>query len=306
MMKISPMLAYLVYKPFDGKGWIFEIKWDGYRALAEKKRDVKLISRGGESFNAHYPNIAEELRKIKGNFLVDGEIAILDDKGRSHFQLLQNYRRNKEGTPNYYVFDILSHQGKDLTHLPLIQRKEILKKLLKSSKLSYIHYSDHVEDKGIAFFRKAKKLGLEGIMAKRADSPYQFRRSRDWLKIKTVHRQEFVIGGFTKPRGGRKFFGSLLIGVYKNNALQYVGHVGGGFNAQLLEDVYKKLKPLICKQCPFATQPDSNTPATWVKPSLVCEVSFAEWTKDGILRQPIFRGMRTDKKARKVTRENPL
>lgn len=301
----TPMLATLVEEPFDSKEWLFEIKWDGYRALADKKKQVNLISRGQKSFNDRYPTIVQELQKIPGRFILDGEIVILDKSGRSDFQMLQNYLNRKKGTPLYYVFDILTYNGKDLTHLPLIERKKILQALLKKSKQPHIRFSDHIEAKGKAFFREAKKKKLEGIIAKKKDSTYQFRRSRDWQKIKTGLRQEVVIGGFTEPRGGRKLFGALMIGVYEKGKLVYVGHVGGGFNQKSLEEVYRDLKKITTSKCPFTEEPHPNTPVTWVKPKLVCEVSFAEWTEEGKVRQPIFKGMRIDKSPQSIHREKP-
>lgn len=295
------MLTTLVDKPFDQKGWIFEIKWDGYRAFAVKNGDVKLISRGKISFNERYPTIVDAVKKLPGSFILDGEIVILEPSGKSNFQMLQNYYKKKIGKPVYYVFDLLMLNGKNLTEMPLIQRKALLEKLLRGSKV--VRYSDHVEERGKAFFREAKAKGLEGIIAKKADSTYQFSRSRDWLKIKTKNRQEVVIGGFTEPRGSRKRFGSLLIGVYKRGKLVYAGHVGGGFNQQLIEDVYKELKKQISSTCPFENKPHPNSPATWVKPKLVCEVEFTEWTTEGSLRHPVFKGMRYDKPAKEVVRE---
>jgi bifunctional non-homologous end joining protein LigD len=228
---------------------------------------------------------------------------VLDERGISRFQLLQNIQRKKTAPPLYYVFDILWLNEKDLRELPLSKRRENLKKLLKKKKLFYIKLSEAIEEKGVSFFRAAKKLGLEGIMAKRAESPYRSSRSSDWLKIKTGFRQEVVIGGFTAPKGSRKLFGALLIGVYKKGKLSYVGHVGGGFDQKLLEEVFTQLKKRITKISPFAETPHPNAPVTWVKPELVCEVAFAEWTADGKMRQPIFKGLRFDKEARKVVRE---
>ncbi len=297
------MLATLVEQPFDQKGWLFETKWDGYRALAHKNGQVQLKSRGQKSFNARFPTIVVELKKLRMKCVLDGEIVIFDEKKHSNFQLLQNYQTTRKGTPYYYVFDILSLGGKSLTRLPLIDRKKILKKLLSQSGIPHIKFSQHVLTKGKAFFKKAIKKGWEGIVAKRCDSPYQFRRSTDWQKIKTTMRQEVVIGGFTAPRGGRKRFGALLVGVYERGKLRYVGHVGGGFNEKLLEDVYKKLKRAISEKCPFSVQPHPNSPVKWTRPSLVCEVAFSEWTHDGKMRQPIFKGMRIDKPARQVVRE---
>ena len=296
------MLATLVEKPFDDEGWIFEIKWDGYRALGEKNRDVQLVSRNHKVFH-QFPSIIEELKKIPGKWIVDGEVVMLDKKGRSNFQLLQNYQRKKVGPPVYYVFDILFYQGKDLRHLPLMERRKILKELLRKSRLSHVKFSDHIQERGKAFFRLARKKGLEGIMAKKKDSLYRSTRTRDWLKIKTGMRQEVVIGGFTKPKGGRPYLGALLVGVYKKGKLVYAGHVGGGFDEEGLKEMYQKLKKIKTEACPFAEEPDPNTPVTWVRPKLVCEVKFAEWTTDGMLRQPIFVGMRIDKSAKQVVKE---
>ncbi len=301
---IKPMLATLIKEPFDSPDWIFEIKWDGFRGLACKAKTLQLLSRNQLSFNKRFPNIVEELEKISGRFILDGEIVILDRQGRSQFQLLQNYPKEKKGTPYYYLFDILSYNGKDLTHLPLIERKTILAKLLTSRRFKFLRFSEHIFTKGKELFKKAKAMGYEGIIAKRADSAYQPKRSRDWLKIKSSPRQEVVIGGFTKPRGNRSKFGSLLVGVYEKGKLLYSGHVGGGFNQALLTQVYAELKKRIQARCPFSEEPEPNSPATWVKPTLVCEVSFAEWTRDGQLRQPIFKGLRPDKSAKKVVREH--
>ena len=291
------MLATLIDKPFNKEGWLFEVKWDGYRAIAYKDKRVDLVSRNQKSFNARFPDIIKSLAKLPGRFVVDGEIVVLDKKGRSHFQLLQN----KEGTAYYYLFDILSFEGRDLTKLPLTDRKKILKKLLSGSRNSLVRFCDHIESKGIAFFKQAKEKGLEGIIAKNGSSAYQFRRSKDWLKIKTGKRQEVVIGGFTEPKGGRTRFGALLVGVYEKGKLVFVGRVGGGFDRTRLEEVYAQLQRVISKKCPFSEVP--RLAATWVKPKLVCEVAFAEWTQDGIMRQPIFKGMRSDKSPKDVIRE---
>lgn len=299
---ISPMLATLIDEPFDDKGWIFEIKWDGYRALAEKEKDVELVSRNQKLFK-QFPSINEELKKLPGKWILDGEVVILDKKGRSDFQLLQNYQRRKVGSPVYYVFDLLSYQGKDLRHLTLMERRQILKQLLKKTRLKSVKFSDHIEERGKAFFRLAKKKGLEGIMAKKKESLYRSTRTRDWLKIKTGMRQEVVIGGFTEPKGGRAYLGALLVGVYKKGKLVYVGHVGGGFDREALKEMYQKLKRIEIKKCPFAQEPHPNTPVTWVSPRLVCEVKFAEWTEEGMLRQPVFVGMRIDKSPKQVVKE---
>lgn len=297
------MLCTVKSEPFDAKDWIFEIKFDGVRAVAEiKKRGVELYSRNFKSFNEKFPEIVEALKKLKVEAILDGEIVVLDKKGRSHFQLIQNYQRTGKGQLVYYVFDLLELEGHNLQKLPLVERKKWLKKLLGKDR-SLIRYSDHVAEKGKLFFKRAARKQFEGMIAKRAGSPYQMRRSKDWIKIKAHQGQEVVIAGFTEPRRSRKKFGALIVGVYEKGKLQYAGHVGGGFTHALLEEVYLKLKPLITKKCPLAQTPKTNMPVTWVRPKLVCEVSFAEWTVQNILRQPIFKGLRADKKAKEVIRE---
>jgi bifunctional non-homologous end joining protein LigD len=301
---ISPMLGTLIKEPFDRDGWLFEIKWDGFRSLAYiKKKHVHIYSRNQKSFNSRFPQIVDELQKLNVDAILDGEIVILDKKGKPSFQLMQNYQTYHEGTLSYLVFDILYLNGHDLRRLPLLKRKDILKQLISSISFSLIRFCDHVETRGIAFFKQAKKLLLEGIMAKKADSIYVMKRSNDWLKIKTHLRQEVVIGGFTQPRGTRKKFGALLVGIYKNNKLKYAGHVGGGFSEKLLSDVYNQLKTLVQDENPFNEKIKANASVTWIKPQLLCEVSFAEWTSEGIMRQPIFCGLRTDKQPKEVEKE---
>jgi bifunctional non-homologous end joining protein LigD len=299
---IKPMLCKLVKEPFNDKEWIFEIKWDGYRALAEKNRQIKLLSRNQKSFNHQFPLIVKELGKLPGRFILDGEIVILDKKGCSRFQLLQNLKAS-EGVPLYYIFDILSFEGNKLVSLPLIERKKILKALIGKRKWKYLRYSEYVEQFGKKLFNFAKKKNLEGIIAKRKDSSYVSTRSSNWLKIKTSMRQEVVIGGFTQPKGSRAFFGALLVGVYDDQELIYAGHVGGGFNHDLLKKIYFQMIKLEKDKSPFVHSPKPNDAVTWVKPKLVCEVSFTEWTKEGVMRHPIFQGMRIDKSPKQVVRE---
>ncbi len=301
------MLATLTKEPFDRDGWLFEIKWDGFRVLADvEKKKVELYSRNFLSFNQHFAPIVEALKKLNIKAVFDGEVVVLDSKGKSHFQLLQNYLQNTgEGQLTYYVFDILNLNGKNLCPLPLLERKKILKKILPNNK--WIKYSDHVPDKGIKFFKAAQKLNVEGILAKDGSSPYRSgKRTLEWQKIKIHMQQEAVIGGFTEPRGGRKKFGALVLGVYKGDKLIYIGHTGGGFNEESLNLVYDKLKKLMRKQSPFVITPKTNAPATWVNPKLVCEITFSEWTIDGHMRHPIFLGLRPDKNAKEVTREKPI
>ncbi|MFO7444977.1 MAG: non-homologous end-joining DNA ligase, partial [Ignavibacteriaceae bacterium] len=277
---VKPMLATLVKEPFDDPDWLFEIKWDGYRAVAEiNDGKVNLHSRKNLSFNTKFSPVAEALKKIDNKVILDGEVVVLNDKGKSEFQLLQNYQRTGAGNLVYFVFDILYLDGHNLKDLPLIERKNILKEFLPESDI--IKYSDHIISDGIAFFEAAGQNALEGIIAKRQSSPYQVnKRSKDWLKMKTQLRQEAVIAGFTKPRGSRKAFGALVLGTFEDNELKYIGHTGGGFNDTSLKEIKQKLDPLVTKTSPFKKKPKTNTPVTWVEPKLVCEVVFSEWTED--------------------------
>jgi bifunctional non-homologous end joining protein LigD len=300
--RVKPMLATLVNEPFDAKDWIFEIKWDGYRALAEvRKENVHLYSRNFQSFDHRFPALVEDLQTLQVNALLDGEIVVLDAHHKPSFQLIQNYQKTQSGTLVYYVFDLLYLEGYDIRHLPLIERKKILKKLLP--KTSHLHFCQHIKAKGKAFFKSALKKGYEGIIAKTAESPYVEGRSRYWLKIKTHQRQEAIICGFTSPQGAREKFGSLLLGVYDQNELVYVGHTGSGFDRKKLMNIYEKLQPLIQSKSPFKSSLKLSSQVTWVKPHLVCEVKFAEWTDEGRMRQAIFLGMREDKKGKEVVRE---
>ena len=302
---IKPMLATLVKEPFDHPDWLFEVKWDGYRAIAEiEAGKVSLYTRNRISLNKKFLPITEALQKLSFEAVLDGEIVVVDDQGRPDFQMLQNYQKSGKGYLIYYVFDLLYFTGHDLTSLPLLNRKELLEKILPADK--HLKCSDHVAKEGVLFFQVVKDKGLEGIVAKHSRSPYRMgRRSRQWLKIKTQLTQEGVIAGFTEPKGGRRYFGSLVLGAFSGDELVYLGHSGGGFGEESLKDIYERLQPLIQKDCPFATNPTPNTPVTWVKPQLVCEVTFAGWTEEGLMRQPVFSRLREDKDAREVVRETP-
>jgi bifunctional non-homologous end joining protein LigD len=301
---IKPMLAVLTNESFDDEDWIFEIKWDGYRSLAfVEDGEVALISRNNNSFTERYTPVTDALQQLKVNAVFDGEIVAVDEKGMANFQKLQNWQQAPDTDLQYYIFDIIWFNGYDLTKLPLIDRKNLLKQILPEGD-DVIKFSDHIIEKGKDFFDVAVKQGLEGIIAKNSSSVYQLNnRSNDWLKIKGNLRQEVVIAGFTEPRNSRKHFGALMLGVYQNNKLVYVGHTGSGFNQKSLEEVYNKLKPLIISKSPFDNPPKGNMPVTWVKPQLVCEIKFTEWTKDNVARHPIFMGLRGDKKAKEVVLE---
>jgi bifunctional non-homologous end joining protein LigD len=303
--RMRPMLASTAAKPFDDPDWVFEVKWDGYRAVAEiDEGRVALRSRNLLSLNGKFPALAEALRQLDGAAVLDGEIVVVDDRGRPSFQMLQNYRASPAGHLVYYVFDLPWFQGHDLTRLPLIKRKEILAAALP--RVPGVKFSDHVPREGRLFFDAVRRKGLEGIVAKHAQGRYQpGARSAQWLKIKERPTQEAVIAGFTEPRGTRRHFGALVLGAFAGDELVYIGQVGGGFDARGLREMRERLEPLIRKRNPFATMPAVNAPVTWVKPALVCEVAFAEWTGDGALRQPVFLRLREDKAARETVREKP-
>jgi bifunctional non-homologous end joining protein LigD len=301
--KVSPMLCTLVDDPFDDADWLFEIKWDGYRAVSSKKNDtVELYSRMGNDFLDKYPPVAEAMRDFKHDVIVDGEIVVVDDEGSAHFEWLQNWRRDPHGTLHYYLFDILWCDGHDVREMPLIERKKLLKSIFPDNDV--LRFSDDLAGKGTQLFAEMQRRGMEGMVAKRAASAYREQdRGRDWLKIKTHLRQEVVIGGYTEPRGGRKYLGSLIVGVYNKGELTYVGHSGGGIPDEQRKLLLEKLTRLERKSSPFAVEPKPNAPVHWVRPDIVCEMSFSEWTKEGYMRQPQFEGLRPDKKPEKVHRE---
>lgn len=311
---VQPMLATLVDKPFDEEGWLYEVKWDGYRAIAFLNEGKALLkSRNDKSFDEKFYPVLAALKKWKINAIVDGEVAVLNEKGISDFGSLQNWRSEADGALYYYVFDILWLDGKDLSRLPLRERRAILEATVPGNDI--IRLSRAFEESGMQFFEAAKKMGLEGIIAKKADSLYEAgNRSKEWLKIKAGKRQEMVIGGFTKNDDTRKPFSALLAGVYENGQLLYTGKIGTGFNDKMQREMLKQFKKYIVKTPPFTEVPDINKPsrfrpdpphatATWLKPVLVCEVSFTEMTSDGIMRHPSFEGMRTDKDATTVVKE---
>ncbi|MGB9079945.1 MAG: non-homologous end-joining DNA ligase [Desulfuromonadaceae bacterium] len=301
---VAPMLAATVKEPFDGPDWLFEVKWDGYRAVAEiRESGVSLYSRNGISFEKKFFPVVEALRKFDFEAVLDGEIVVVDDQGRPDFEQLQNYGKSGSGHLLYYVFDLLYFKGHDLTGLPLLRRKELLKSILPS--VPKIRFSDHVANEGILFFRATTLKGLEGIIAKHAMSTYEAgSRSRNWLKIKSRLTQDAVIAGFTEPKGSRPHFGTLVLGAFQEGRLVYIGLSGGGFGSKELQEIREKLNPLIRKECPFDVAPETGSPTTWVEPELVCEVGLTGWTGDGVMRHPVFLRLREDKSAGEVARDN--
>ncbi|KIO77354.1 DNA ligase [Pedobacter lusitanus] len=316
---MKPMLATLVNEPFDDPDWVYEVKWDGYRALGFtlKNGDVQLLSRNNKQFNDRFYPIYDLLKTWKIDVVVDGEILVLNDKGISTFSDLQNWRSEADGNLVYYIFDLIWYDGKDLTNLPLKDRQHILESILPQED-DRIRLSKVFHSSGTDFFKAAQKMGLEGIIAKKLSSTYLAdNRSGDWLKIKIHKRQEVVIAGFTRNKDTSKQFSSLLLGVYENGYLHYVGKVGTGFSDQTQKTMMAEFKPLIVNKSPFAEIPDVNKPsrfrpnppnavATWLKPELVCEVNFTEVTAEGVFRHPSFVGMRIDKKAKDVVRETAV
>ncbi len=300
---VRPMLAALAGGPFDHPDWIFEVKWDGYRAVAEVRHgEVSLYSRNLISLTQKFSPVAQALGKLGLEAVLDGEIVVADEEGRSDFQMLHNYQKSGKGHLLYYVFDLLYLEGHDLTGLPLLMRKGLLKKVLPP--VPGIRFSDHVAKDGVLFFEAARQKGLEGIVAKHSEGVYRIgTRSRQWLKVKTRLTQEGAIAGFTAPRRGRKHFGSLVLGAFKGRELVYIGHSGGGFTSKTLKEIHERLVPLIRKKCPFKTVPATDASVTWVRPELVCEVAFQGWTEEGLMRQPVFLRLREDKAPREVTQE---
>ena len=302
---IKPMLAKETSEPFDDKGWLFEIKWDGYRAIAEKKKNsISLYSRNGLNFKSTYPIIVDQLNSIKVDAVLDGEIVVLGEDGRPDFQFLQHYSENQNRPIQYCVFDLLQLNGKDTTSLPLIDRKELLKQIIPEEN-PVIKYSDHIVEKGKSFFQVSTEKDLEGIMAKKMDSKYYpGKRTTDWLKIKNHKTAEVIIAGYTEPAGSRKYFGSLILAAKEGNEFIYMGNAGTGFNAKSLKELYDLFQPLIQKKSPFEEKIKNSSKITWLKPQLICEVKFSEVTADGKLRHPVFLRLRDDKTINEINMDN--
>ena len=301
---VSPMLATLSNEIPTGKKWAFEIKYDGYRIIAFKNgKTVKLLSRNGNDYTKKFASISQSIGKIAKDipFVLDGEVVCFNDDGASDFGLLQQNIKSGKGGFVYVVFDLLALNGKDLRSSQLLERKEHLQNLLEGADKNIL-YSTHVLGNGKKCFKTAKELNLEGIVAKKVNSEYVERRSEDWLKIKCYKRQEFVIVGY-QTSDKNKVLSAILVGYYDNDKLIFAGKVGTGFSDTKRQELVEKFKAIKSEKC-YLSQ-DLNIKANWLKPKLVAEIKFAEFTKENVLRQPSFVGLRTDKKANEVVLEKP-
>jgi len=309
---IHPMLATSIDEPFDGADWVFEIKWDGYRVIAFiEDGKVRLVSRNQNDLTPRYPELKDLAKFIKAKTaILDGEVVALDEQGRASFDLMQQRTGFRPGGRRgvthadvpilYYAFDLLYLDGYDLRKIPLEERKKKLATLIIAG--DALRYSDHYENQGKALFEIAREKGLEGILAKKRDSIYQERRSTEWLKIKIRHRIECVIGGYTEPEGSRAHFGSIVLGLYdKQGRLIHVGQAGSGFNQKSLDEIWKMLQKRETKRNPFYGEVEALRKVFWIKPELVAEIEYAEWTEGASggggpkLRAPVFLGLRDDK-----------
>lgn len=308
---MSPMLAKLTHDVFSDENWIYERKLDGERCVIFKKESrVTIMSRNKKNLNNTYPEIVMAFEKQEAqDFIADGEMVAFEGKVTSFSELQKRmHLKNKEEVANsktrvfLYIFDLMYLDGYDLSELPLLERKKILKKLVAFE--DPLRFTAHRNESGEAYFKDACEKKWEGLIAKKADSSYAHSRSSNWLKFKCVNQQEFVIGGYTDPEGSRKGFGSLLIGFYEDGKLQYAGKVGTGYTDELLEDLYGKMSKLEVKKTHF--EENKDLPAKnvhWIKPKLVGEVAFTEWTGTNKLRHPSFLGLRDDKDAKDVVKE---
>lgn len=316
------MLATLVEGPFDDPRWLYEIKWDGYRAvafIADSK--AKLVSRNQNELTADFPEIASEMGRLRiENAVIDGEVVALDEKGRPSFSLMQQRTGmtspGKRGARDqsvpivYYAFDLMYLNGFDVTRADLEERKRLLQQILPQG-TGIIRYSDHFLEQGKALFGVAREKGLEGIVAKLRSSCYLQKRSRDWLKIKITQEQECVICGYTEPQGSREYFGSIVLGLYsKQGKLVHVGQAGTGFTSASQAALWKKLKALETDVNPFGHKIDSARRPHWLEPELVAQIKFTEWTHEGEsgeikMRAPVYLGLRKDKDPRECVFELP-
>ena len=307
---VPPQLATLVDKPPVGDEWFHELKLDGYRLICHVSRgQIRFWTRNQKDWTAKFPTLAKAVKSLRlTSAILDGEVVALDSSGRASFQKLQQHiNKNKAAGLMFTIFDLIYFDGFDLTHCTLRDRKQVLADLFERvPEDSPLRYSDHVEGNGAAMFKQACKFGIEGIVSKLAESRYESTRSRSWLKIKCLKRQEFVIAGYTLSDKGLPF-SSLVLGVYEKGKLIYAGRAGTGFSNQMRVDLKRTLDKLKRPTRPFAQIPvdPGLRRAVWVEPALVGEVAFTEWTDEDIIRHPSFQGLREDKKPTEVVREEP-
>jgi len=307
---VPPQLATLIDKPPSGDEWFHELKFDGYRLLCHLEgRQVRFWTRNRKDWTAKFANVGKAVKALPvKTAILDGEIVALDEAGRASFQRLQQ-SINKGGGSGliFHIFDLIYIEGFNITRCPLRERKRVLAELLEPlGDAGLLRYSDHIEGNGAQFFKEACKLGLEGIVSKQADSPYESTRTRSWLKIKCIKRQEFVIAGYTLSDKGLPF-SSLVLGFYDRGKLIYAGRAGTGYTNAMRVELKKKLDEIVVDKRPFEQipkDPDLHR-AVWTEPKFVGEVAFSEWTDEGVIRHPSFQGLREDKKAEEVVREDP-
>lgn len=318
---VEPMKAKLVVRAPEGSGWIYELKFDGYRALMLKNgTEVQLLSRNQKDLTGKFPELIEPLRALPvEHAIIDGEIVALDGEGRSSFQLLQGHDLGERPPICYYAFDLINFDGEDLRAQSLIERKEQLQKVVGTQRDNLVRFSPGLDGDPQEILAQIRARGLEGLIAKRRDSRYESgQRSGAWVKLKIATEQEFVIGGYTPPQGTRQYFGAILVGYYEGKEFMFAGKVGTGFNTRLLNELHRRFQGLKTGECPFVNLPSQRNgrwgqgitrsqmkQCTWLAPKLVCQVKFTEWTRDANLRHPVFLGVREDKRASQVVRETP-
>jgi len=301
---VKPMLASATKKIFNDPNWIYELKLDGYRLIAHVNNgEVTIHSRNGISYNSKFPNLVEDLENIPHEAILDGEVVVIDKNGIPDFQKLQNYSPQTKGTLKFYVFDMLYLNGHSMLDLKLLERKSLIPEVLEDTNIAV--YCDHIEGMGTAFYQKAIDAGMEGVMAKKADSTYApGYRTEKWLKVKANESLETIICGYTDSEGA--LFGSLILGVIKDTELKYIGNCGTGFSNKTQQELLGKMKKLETSATPFNEKPNlKGRKANWIKPELVCEVTFSEWTSAGRMRHPVYKGLREDKSTKEINTELP-
>jgi bifunctional non-homologous end joining protein LigD len=303
---VPPMMAESAKTPFDSPDWIFEIKLDGYRGITvfDAAGRPHLWSRNELPLEPKFPAISRAVSKLKlRSTVLDGEVVAVDEKGIPRFQLLQRFQKQPTAPTLYYVFDVLWSEGEDITENPIVARRAVLERIIKP--VPGIQLGSYVQNEGKALFKLVKEKGMEGVIAKRKDSIYlPGKRTSDWLKIKARLQEEFLVGGFTAPKGSRKQLGALVIGAYTGGKLHHYGYARSGFTEKGLQDAVDRMKPLFIDECPFVNPPNIKEKIQWVRPKLVCEIEYAELTADDQLRQTTFLGWRDDKKPKEVVLEH--